>query len=188
MVVNDMFTNMGSIIAIDGSSARDFPVITITSLHLIVPAPGLEGIDLVKVDVEGYEIEVLKGASHTLRIVKRVVLEYHSQDFLQEASAFLIRSWIFESVAGRRAPSTRMWPAAHAPSFPAVIDNTALAVDPLDAEALAGMIAATLNDVAGTALRAGPAAGGTLLMGSESAHHSGCLLPAGANLTDVIMG
>jgi hypothetical protein len=61
-------------------------------------------------------------------------------------------------------------------------------LDPLDAEALAGAIAATLNDVAGTALRTGPAAGGTLLMGSDSAQHSGCLLPAGANVTDVIMG
>jgi hypothetical protein len=89
MIVNDMFTNMGSVEPISGSAPTNCPAIAITSLDLVVPSLAIECIDMVKIDVEGYELEVLKGASSTLRIVKRVVLEYHSLDLLQEVSTFL---------------------------------------------------------------------------------------------------
>jgi FkbM family methyltransferase len=89
VIVNGMLTNMGSVVPILGAAPINFPVIAITSLDFFVPPLEIECIDMVKIDVEGYELEVLKGASSTLRIVKRVVLEYHSLDLLQEVSTFL---------------------------------------------------------------------------------------------------
>jgi FkbM family methyltransferase len=89
IIVKDMFTNMGSITPIIGSTPIDCPEVSITSLDLLVPSLRIECIDLVKIDVEGYEAEVLKGASSTLRIVKRIILEYHSRDLLEEVEAFL---------------------------------------------------------------------------------------------------
>lgn len=47
------------------------PMVTIDSL-------GLEDIDLIKIDVEGYEMEVLKGAEETLKGVKYIMIELNS--------------------------------------------------------------------------------------------------------------
>tara|TARA_E500000331_G_scaffold354882_1_gene408995 strand:- start:4110 stop:4733 length:624 start_codon:yes stop_codon:yes gene_type:complete len=47
------------------------PMVTIDSL-------GLEDIDLIKIDVEGYEMEVLKGAEDTLKGVKYIMIELNS--------------------------------------------------------------------------------------------------------------
>jgi FkbM family methyltransferase len=41
---------------------------------------GIDRIDLLKVDVEGLELDVLQGAQETLTFVDRLVLEYHSLD------------------------------------------------------------------------------------------------------------
>ena len=52
--------------------------VQITSLDQIVRSLGVTHIDLLKVDTEGAEVEVLQGAAHTLAMVDRVLLEYHS--------------------------------------------------------------------------------------------------------------
>jgi FkbM family methyltransferase len=41
---------------------------------------GINRIDLLKIDVEGLELDVLQGARNTLAYVDRVVVEYHSLD------------------------------------------------------------------------------------------------------------
>ena len=47
------------------------PMVTIDSL-------GLDDIDLIKIDVEGYEMEVLKGAENTLQNVQYVMIELNN--------------------------------------------------------------------------------------------------------------
>jgi FkbM family methyltransferase len=53
------------------------PLDEVLSEHYDAPT-----IDLLKIDVEGAEIDVLRGSSATLAHTRRVVLEYHSEDLL----------------------------------------------------------------------------------------------------------
>jgi FkbM family methyltransferase len=66
-----------------------FPTVSIRRLDDVAAEIGLDHIDLLKVDVEGFEVEVLKGAAGILESVDRVVLEYHSHSLLAESTAFL---------------------------------------------------------------------------------------------------
>ena len=50
-------------------------MITIDSL-------GLESVDVIKIDVEGYEMEVLKGAEQTLKNTKFIMIELNYFYFL----------------------------------------------------------------------------------------------------------
>ena len=62
----DNFTQARRVIG-DGS----IPMVTIDSL-------GLEDVDLIKIDVEGYEMEVLKGAVQTLKNVEYIMIELNN--------------------------------------------------------------------------------------------------------------
>lgn len=66
-----------------------FPGIEIVPLDSAVPSTGVERIDLMKIDVEGAEVDLLSGALRTLEITDRVVLEYHSTALLEQAQALL---------------------------------------------------------------------------------------------------
>ena len=61
----------------------------VTSLDTIVPALGIQHIDLLKIDTEGAEVAVLQGGRTTLELVDRIVLEYHSQDLRRQVEALL---------------------------------------------------------------------------------------------------
>lgn len=50
------------------------------SLDSFVRNERIDMIDILKIDIEGYEAEALEGASKTLKHTKRVVLEYHSAE------------------------------------------------------------------------------------------------------------
>jgi hypothetical protein len=50
------------------------------TMDQVVRALGISRIDLLKLDVEGFELDVLKGANETLQLVDRVILEYHSPE------------------------------------------------------------------------------------------------------------
>lgn len=67
---------------------KKVPVQTITLVDL-VEMYGLTHIDLLKIDVEGGELEVFKGGLPILDIVDRIVLEYHSQDIRREVTELL---------------------------------------------------------------------------------------------------
>jgi hypothetical protein len=45
--------------------------------------------DLLKVDVEGFEVEVLTGASECLKRVKRLALEFHNDDLRDRCLSIL---------------------------------------------------------------------------------------------------
>ena len=84
-------TVAGSVTPIERSSSVMTPAVTITALDDIVPTLRITRIDLLKIDTEGAEVEVLRGSEHTLRLVERVVLEYHSGDLLEQARTLLHR-------------------------------------------------------------------------------------------------
>jgi hypothetical protein len=54
--------------------------VEVETLADVVSRHGLARVDLLKVDVEGFELDVLRGAGGALRLVERVVVEYHSLD------------------------------------------------------------------------------------------------------------
>jgi len=64
-----------------GASDRivKLPVHTIT-LEDVIASYGLSHVDLLKMDIEGGELEVLRSNTAALESVDRIVLEYHSQE------------------------------------------------------------------------------------------------------------
>lgn len=66
-----------------------FPRVSIRRLDDVAEQIGLNHVDLLKLDVEGHEVEVLKGARGILKKIDRVVLEYHSPRLLEESKAVL---------------------------------------------------------------------------------------------------
>ena len=88
MRVPDNRTALGSVVPLDADTSGHSPVIKITSLDLILPALGVEYVDLLKIDTEGAELAVLRGAERTLQITPHIILEYHSRDLQQQVGAF----------------------------------------------------------------------------------------------------
>ena len=63
--------------------------------------------EILKIDVEGCELEVLKGSESTLKTAKTVVLEYHSEELRTQCMEFLAsRNFVLEEermlIIGRR--------------------------------------------------------------------------------------
>ena len=69
-------TNRGMLrILRDNGNTKDLDktVVNLTTLDRFVEEHAIQKIDLMKIDVEGYELNVLRGASHTLRVHKPVL-------------------------------------------------------------------------------------------------------------------
>lgn len=80
----------GTVVLDGGSSAVSGPRVQVTSLDHIVPTLDVVRIDLLKIDVEGFEADVLRGARHTLSLVNRVIVECHSPALETEVQALLL--------------------------------------------------------------------------------------------------
>ena len=74
------------------SSVTTVPCITIDA---VIAERRITRVDLLKIDVEGYEVECLLGASAALEVTARVILEYHSEE-LKESCRALLSSRGFE--------------------------------------------------------------------------------------------
>ena len=48
-------------------------------------------IDILKIDVEGHEIEVLKGARKTLKNVDKIVMEIHTEELFKKCRKILTK-------------------------------------------------------------------------------------------------
>lgn len=83
MVIADGFTPGGSVVALGDAPPEQSGMIQIRPLDEVTSELAVGRIDLLKIDTEGAEEDVLRGASHTLPIVKRIVLEYHSHSQLE---------------------------------------------------------------------------------------------------------
>jgi FkbM family methyltransferase len=71
------------------SAPNGEPAVTITALDSIMPSLGVARIDLLKIDVEGAEVDVLRGATQTLSLVERLIVEYHSPELREKVTALL---------------------------------------------------------------------------------------------------
>lgn len=69
------------------AGAQIIPCVTLDSS---LKELGISNVDLIKIDTEGYEIEVLKGATETLGRTKRLVIEVHRASEKEECDAVLV--------------------------------------------------------------------------------------------------
>lgn len=61
----------------------------------------MDHVDLMKIDVEGHEVECLKGAEETLDNTSKIVIEYHSQSLKNKVVSMLTeRGFGIEDVDG----------------------------------------------------------------------------------------
>ena len=72
--------------------------ITVPSISMdsFIKKEKIKMIDVLKIDIEGYEAEALEGATKTLQHTKRVVLEYHSAELRKKCLKILSQNG-FES-------------------------------------------------------------------------------------------
>ncbi len=73
----------------EGGAAARSEQVEVTTVDAVCDRQGIERIDLLKVDVEGAEVDVLRGAHAMLPRTRFVVLEYHSPDRRAAAAALL---------------------------------------------------------------------------------------------------
>ena len=66
--------------------------IRITTLDEALADAPVDQIDLLKLDIEGAEVEALRGAADTLTRTHRVIAEYHSRDLLAACNEILERN------------------------------------------------------------------------------------------------
>jgi FkbM family methyltransferase len=71
-----------------GTGSGSSPVACRT-LDDIISSEGITTIDICKIDVEGHEAEVLRGARNSLGSIKRLVIEYHSSQLLKEIKGLI---------------------------------------------------------------------------------------------------
>jgi FkbM family methyltransferase len=88
MHVPDNRTVYGSVIPVEAATSSHSAVVRITSLDQILPALGVEHVDLLKIDTEGAEVDVLRGAVQTLRNTERIIVEYHNRDLQHQVGTF----------------------------------------------------------------------------------------------------
>jgi FkbM family methyltransferase len=97
-------TALGSVVPRATAASGQSRTVRITSLDLILSALGVDHVDLLKIDTEGAEVDVLRGAARTLQATERVIVEYHSPE-LQRQVATLFHSHGFRRVLDVDTPA-----------------------------------------------------------------------------------
>jgi FkbM family methyltransferase len=88
----------------DGDTDPSAQLVPIRRLDTLALDLGLTEVDLIKLDVEGYEVPALGGATHTLSVTRRVVMEVSEFRVVSVAEAQL-RAAGFTQVVRRAAGS-----------------------------------------------------------------------------------
>jgi FkbM family methyltransferase len=88
MHVPNGWTALGSVTTISADDALTVPI-EVKTIDQIVQDVGPSRIDLLKLDAEGAEGMILRGAKQSLDLIHRIVLEYHSADLLKECQTLL---------------------------------------------------------------------------------------------------
>jgi FkbM family methyltransferase len=77
-------TTGGTVVLGDSMTTDEGAHVTVTTVDHMVSALGIPRIDLLKIDVEGAEIDVLQGAARSLPMTRRMIIEYHSRSLLAQ--------------------------------------------------------------------------------------------------------
>jgi len=64
-------------------------IVESTTLEKVCESLDVQTIDLLKLDVEGAELDILKSSKNMLPNIKKIVVEYHSPNLRKEVQAFL---------------------------------------------------------------------------------------------------
>ena len=84
-----------SVLRDPGNSSARLTEMPMTTLDIVTRASDFERADFLKLDVQGYELEVLKGAGHLLQSVEAVLMEvnliavYQAAPLVHEAVAYM---------------------------------------------------------------------------------------------------
>ncbi len=83
--------------------------VSIISLEEYIKEKKIDKIDLIKIDTEGYELEVLKGLKDKLNIVKFLIFEHHYDDMLNKGYTFrdvniLLKNYNFKKIRKFKMP------------------------------------------------------------------------------------
>lgn len=80
-------------IEVDVSGAMAKPLVTNSLEHEIIKIDKLDNFniyaDIIKIDVEGFEIEVIKGGFNTIKNAKTIIIETHSKNLRMEVAKML---------------------------------------------------------------------------------------------------
>jgi FkbM family methyltransferase len=95
----DGHTILGRVVPIASDGERRPDDIRILGLDELVRRHGIERIDLLKVDVEGAETDVFRGAGGAMPNVRRVIFEWHSPALLAEVRGILGDAGLREVIA-----------------------------------------------------------------------------------------
>lgn len=87
--VPDAFSGNRGLSTLEGGAEEGYTIVTIPGVTLDETLAGVERIGFVKMDVEGHELSVLRGASNLL-------------------AGRRVRDWVFEDAAGHPSPVTRL--------------------------------------------------------------------------------
>lgn len=74
---------------LDDDSSEPSITVEVTTLDDVIRKEGIRRIDLMKVDVEGHELKVLRGGRQALAITENITLEYHEPHFVEEIDAIV---------------------------------------------------------------------------------------------------
>lgn len=74
---------------LEDDSSEPSITVEVTTLDDVIRKEGIRRIDLMKVDVEGHELKVLRGGRQALAITENITLEYHEPHFVEEIDVIL---------------------------------------------------------------------------------------------------
>jgi len=78
----------------DSKTKKSKRIVEAQTLDSLMEERQLQMIDICKIDVEGYEVEVLKGATEALRKIKRLIIECHSEVLTQQVKEIIAPHFI----------------------------------------------------------------------------------------------
>jgi FkbM family methyltransferase len=117
----------GNAVATKAAARGTRVVVPLTLLDLLVEDLGLERLDTIKIDVEGLEVDVFRGATQTLRRLRPIVYGEFNNQLLPQRGVSFADAWrIFEDAGYQAYSFVGRLELEHRPSPPPHLGNVVL--------------------------------------------------------------